>query len=63
MRSALMTIEEAAIYLNMSAQTLRRYIRNNEIAAIKFKRSYRISQEAINEFLNNKLLKSGKPMD
>lgn len=54
MGEQLMTVEEASIMLNISEQTLRRYIRNKEIKAIKFKRSYRILKSDLMDFLEIK---------
>lgn len=55
MTEPLLTVEEASMILNISEQTLRKYIRNNEISAIKFKRSYRITHKAINDFIKERL--------
>ena len=51
MNEPLMTVEEVSIMLSISEQTIRRYIRNKELNAIKFKRSYRISKEDLNKFI------------
>ena len=51
MRDPLMTVEEVSMILGISEQTVRKYIRNKEISAIKFKRSYRISDKALNDFI------------
>lgn len=47
MDEPLMTVEEVSVMLNISEQTIRRYIRNKELNAIKFKRSYRITKEVM----------------
>lgn len=54
MDEQLMTVEEVAIMLNISEQTLRRYIRNKELKAIKFKRTYRITKEDLDSFLKSR---------
>lgn len=50
----LYTVEEAAMYLGLSQQTIRRYIREKKISAYKYQRSYRISTEAISQFLKER---------
>ena len=37
MDEPLMTVEEVSVMLNISEQTIRRYIRSKELNAIKFK--------------------------
>lgn len=54
MYEPLMTVEEVAILLNISEQTLRKYIRNKEIKAVKFKRTYRITSDSVLEFINQR---------
>ena len=54
MNEPLMTVEEVALLLNISEQTVRRYIRRGELKAIKFYRSYRISHEDLRNFITSK---------
>ncbi len=54
MDEPLMTVEEVSVMLNISEQTIRRYIRNKELNAIKFKRSYRITRDDLNRFIKER---------
>lgn len=49
-----MRVEDISLLLNISEQTIRRYIRNKELNAIKFKRSYRITREDLNRFIKER---------
>ena len=50
----LLTIEQVAEVLNVSDQTVRKLIKNNEIKRVKFGRTYRITRQALNEFIIEK---------
>ena len=50
----LLTIEQVAEVLNVSDQTVRKLVKNNEIKAVKFGRTYRITRQALNEFIIEK---------
>lgn len=54
MDEPLMTVEEVSVMLNISEQTIRRYIRSKELKAIKFKRSYRITRDDLNRFIKER---------
>lgn len=54
MDEPLMRVEDISLLLNISEQTIRRYIRNKELNAIKFKRSYRITREDLNRFIKER---------
>ena len=54
MDEPLMTVEEVSVMLNISEQTIRRYIRSKELNAIKFKRSYRITRDDLNRFIKER---------
>lgn len=54
MDEPLMTVEEVSVMLNISEQTIRRYIRSKELNAIKFKRSYRITKDDLNRFIKER---------
>lgn len=49
--TTLLTAEEAAEYLRVNVNTLRRYIREGRISAAKVGRGYRIKQEELDAFL------------
>lgn len=50
----LLTIEQVAEVLNVSDQTVRKLVKNNEIKTVKFGRTYRITKQALNEFIIEK---------
>ena len=50
----LLTIEQVAEVLNVSDQTVRKLVKNNEIKTVKFGRTYRITRQALNEFIIEK---------
>ena len=54
MDEPLMTVEEVSVMLNISEQTIRRYIKSKELNAIKFKRSYRITRDDLNRFIKER---------
>ena len=45
------TVEEVAKMLNVSLQTIRRYIKSGKLQAIKLGKSYKISQEHVDKAL------------
>ncbi len=51
MPTAFYTVEQAAEILNISAQTLRRWIRAGRIETYKFGRGHRIPVEALERFI------------
>lgn len=56
MEDILLTVEEAAMYLSVTVQTIRKYIHNGEIPAYRINRSFRISENAIRKFLRERNL-------
>lgn len=56
MEDVLLTVEEAAMYLSVTVQTLRKYIHKGEIVAYRINRNYRVSGESINEFLKKRCI-------
>jgi len=46
-----MTVEEAAAYLKLSLETIRRYIRGGTLQATKLGRQYRIKREELDRLL------------
>lgn len=48
------TISEVSEILKLSPQTIRRLIRNKEIVYFKVGKSYRITKEAICEYINRR---------
>ena len=50
----LLTIEQVAEVLNVSDQTVRKLVKNNEIKTVKFGRIYRVTRQALNEFIIEK---------
>lgn len=57
-KEELYTLDEVAAYLKLSPITLRRYIKDNDLAATKIGRSYRVKESDLYEFINRKT-KSG----
>ena len=54
---SLFTVEEAAMYLSLSVQTIRKYIKKGDIKAIRLNnKCYRISQESMNDFLQERCM-------
>lgn len=53
MDEQLMTTQEVAGYLKVGLKTIQRMCRTGEIQAIKVGSTYRISKEALNEFIAN----------
>lgn len=49
----LLTAQEAAAYLRVNVNTLRRYIRQHRVRAAKLGRGYRIKQADLDAFLNS----------
>lgn len=54
------TVAETAKELGVTAQTIRKYIKTNKIAAQRIGRGYYISEESIKSFLSPVLEKSSK---
>lgn len=54
MDEQLLTVEEVAFIMNVSTQTVRKLIKNHQLLAVKLGRNYRISWEALNNFLRDK---------
>lgn len=50
----LLTIEEVANILKMNKEVIRRKIRNKQIKAIKFDRTWRVDTKDLEEYINNK---------
>ena len=50
----LLTIEQVAEVLNVSDQTVRKLVKNNEIKTVKFGRTYRVTRQALKEFIIEK---------
>lgn len=48
---SLLTLKEASKFTKLSVQTLRNYIRSNELPAIKLKRAVRIDSDDLNQWL------------
>lgn len=51
------TVEEVAERLRVTPYTLRVYIRNGELGAVKIGKQYRISEGQLQEFLKNQQTK------
>ena len=64
MAAEYLTIKEVAELLRVSDQTVRNYIKNGSLIAIKFGRSHRapvrIHIDALNEFIGVSIAESGK---
>lgn len=56
MTDDLMTTKQVAKRLNTDEETVRRRIRNRELEAYRMGRDYRISEKALQEFLNKQLV-------
>ena len=50
----LLTIKEVARVFKCSPQTIRRYIKEGSLGALKLKGEYRISQEDVDSFLKKR---------
>jgi len=48
------TVTEVAEYLKVSQYTIRRYIKNREINSVKLGKFHRISEEALETYLNSR---------
>ena len=59
-RTTLLTAEEAASYLRVNVNTLRRYVRERRIRAARLGKGYRIRQEDLDAFLAT-LADAGEP--
>lgn len=46
-----LTIEEAARYLKLSIETVRRYVRTGKLKATRLERQYRINREELDRLL------------
>ena len=58
-RRILLTPSEIAKELKLNLLTIYKYIRKGELSAIKFGRTYRVSEEDLEEFIkNNKVIKN-----
>ena len=51
----LLSIPEVCEVLSVSEQTVRKYIRNSELVAVKLNRCYRVRNEDLNEFINKRM--------
>lgn len=51
--SSYYTLAEVARRLRISVKTVRRYVREGRLAAVRLGREYRVSAEALIEFLKN----------
>lgn len=57
----LLTIKDAAEFLRYEPKTVRRFIREGRLEAIKFGRSYRLKKSALERFVNdNETNKNGQ---
>lgn len=54
MNEQLLTVDEVAFILNISTQTVRKLIKNNQLLAVKLGRNYRIPWESLNELIKRK---------
>lgn len=50
-RSALMTVAEVALVMRLSKATVYRLMQAGEIPAVRFGRSYRVSEAAVSEYV------------
>lgn len=50
----LLTVDEVSYILNVSEQTVRKLIKNNELKSVKFGRTYRVTTESLNQFVMDK---------
>lgn len=46
-----MTVQEAAAYLKLSIETVRRYLRDHKLKAVKIGRQWRIRREELDRLL------------
>ena len=59
MNNPTMSIEQVAVYLNRSTQTIRRLITKGQLRAVRVGRSLRIEEKALADFLNTAQVKEG----
>jgi excisionase family DNA binding protein len=52
----LMTVDEVADQLRVSARTVRRYVESGGLEAMRFGRGYRISSEALDQFMRGSVV-------
>lgn len=53
MMEELLTVKEVARYLKTTRQQVRKMIQNGELAAVKVGREYRVTLEALSDFLDS----------
>ncbi len=58
-----LTVQEVANRWNVSIITVRNYIRDGKLEALKLKRSFRIAENVVEEFERNHHFKSGSYYD
>jgi len=58
--SELFTVEETAKLLKVHPQTIRAYIKKGILRAVKLRREYRIKEEDLNAFLENRSKEVGE---
>lgn len=46
-------LQEVQKILNLSIQTLRRYVRENRLQAVKIGRHYKVTEEALQRFIDS----------
>ena len=51
-KEQLLTVDQLASFLQVCPETVRRYVRNGDIKAVKLGRSHRFSKEQIEDFIN-----------
>ena len=59
MNNPTMSLEQVAIHLNVSTQTIRRLVSRGELRAVRIGKSLRIEEKALAEFLNRAQVKEG----
>lgn len=53
--SPMLTIHEVADLLKVTEATVRRWIKNKELAAVEFNREYRVTRKHLEEFVTERL--------
>lgn len=51
-KEQLLTVDQLASFLQVCPETVRRYVRNGDIKAVKLGRALRFSKEQIEDFIN-----------
>ena len=60
MKEKLLTVAEVAEYLSVSDQTVRRWIKQNELPAFKLNRELRVRESDLEAFLESRKAQGGE---